>query len=509
MVKPERVLRGNYIQGHFVTVDDPNGEIESRNPGALDTDPVRVPFCFEHVHEAVSAAKRSYTSWKRLPAEHRIQALARYRDLMSQRSEELAAHVSFEVGKPLWEARAEVVETLRMMDYFLAAGSQTAIEHRTDEAGDDAVGVVRYHSRGVMVVIPPASQPVYCAHAHLFPSLVHGNTVVLKASKGAPLVGQYLAEIVHEAALPAGVVNVIQGDAEVARRLSTDPGVDGIFFTGQYETGLKIRKQVLSDYWKVVVLEMGGKNSLVVWDDCRYERALYDAFLATYLTSGQRSASTNRIIVHKAIFDRFVSDFHTLSKKARIGLGLVDGDGAPFMGPLLNEAILENYLRYQGIAVREGCEELMRGKSLERDTKGYYVSPSIHLVTTPDPKSVYQKTEIFGPAVAIYKASDLDEAAELVNLPQHGLAAAIYTGARENYLRLAEEVRVGAFHWNRPTTTPCYKLPFGGVKKSGNARPMGSFSGQQCTYPVSSLEYTGKFDLTRLPPQLPRIDKQG
>ncbi len=509
-MNPERICRGNYIQGHFLKVDDPNGEVESRNPGNLELSPITFPFCFAHVHEAVSAAKRGFSSWKRLPAATRNAALMRYRDLLQQRAETLAWHIAFEVGKPLWEARLEVSKTLTLIDWAVKEGSQTAVQLTVDKADEEAsTGVVRFHARGVMAVIPPASQPLFGSHLHAMPALVHGNTVVMKASKAAPMVGQFIAECVHDAGLPAGVLNLIHGDSEVARRLTSDSDVDGIFFTGHYETGFKIRKQVLSDYWKTIVLELGGKNTLVVWDDCQYEKTLHEAVYSSFLTTGQRCLSTSRILVHEKLFDKFVENFHTLSKKCRIGSGLTEGADTPFMGPLLSEGAMENYLRYQGIAVREGCDEIMRGKPLERGEKGYYVSPSIHVVATPDSKSVYQKNEIFGPNVALYKVRDLDEAAELVNLPQHGLAASIYTGARENYLRLAEEVKVGMFHWNRPTVTPCFRLPYGGLKKSGNARPMGSFSGYQCTYPVSSLEYTGGFEISRLPVQLPKLDPKG
>ncbi len=150
---------------------------------------------------------------------------------------------------------------------------------------------------------------------------------------------------------------------------------------------------------------------------------------------------------------------------------------------------MENYLRFQGMAVREGCEEIMRGKTLERDKKGYYVSPSIHVVENPDAKAVYQTSEVIGPNVAVYKVTDLEAAIDVVNLPRFGLAASIYTAARENFLRLSEEARVGVFHWNGMTVKNSYRLPYGGIKKSGNHRPMGSSALYQCTYPVSSLEY--------------------
>ena len=144
-------------------------------------------------------------------------------------------------------------------------------------------------------------------------------------------------------------------------------------------------------------METGGKNATIVWDDCNYEKALYDTVLSSFLTAGQRCLSSARVLVHEKIFDRFTEDFHNLAKKCRVDYGFVEGEKAPFMGPLISEASTENYLRYQGIAVREGCEEVMRGKTLERDKKGYYVSPSIHWVKTRSPKAFTRRMRYMGP----------------------------------------------------------------------------------------------------------------
>ena len=158
-----------------------------------------------------------------------------------------------------------------------------------------------------MVIISPANLPVFGPHTHLIPALVNGNTVVLKASKCAPMVGQLLAEIGHDAGLPAGVFNLIHGDAEVGRRLVSHAEVDGVLFTGPYETGSKIKKQLVSDYGKILVFEMGGKNAVVVWEDCHYRKALHDTMLSAYLTTGQRCTSASRILVHTKLFDRFLA----------------------------------------------------------------------------------------------------------------------------------------------------------------------------------------------------------
>jgi succinylglutamic semialdehyde dehydrogenase len=233
--------------------------------------------------------------------------------------------------------------------------------------------------------------------------------------------------------------------------------------------------------------------------------ALSHAFLSAFLTSGQRSANSHRILVHEKIFDRFVGDFHQLAKRCKIGSGLIEGDEAPFMGPLLSEKSVENYLSIQGIAVREGAEEIMRGKPLERKERGFYVSPSIHVVEEPKPKSVYEQSEIFGPNAAFYKVKDLEEAVEWINQAEYGLVASVYTQTKTVLSRCLEELRVGQLHANLPTTHPCEALPFGGLRRSGNGRPMGSLAYTQATYPVGLAEAAGTTSPVFVPSTLPRL----
>ncbi|MEM4417251.1 MAG: aldehyde dehydrogenase family protein, partial [Nitrososphaerota archaeon] len=208
----------------------------------------------------------------------------------------------------------------------------------------------------------------------------------------------------------AGVFNVVHGGFELGRRLASHAGVDIVFFVGAFEKAQKIEKGLLTDYAKTLVLDTGGKNGFLVWEDAPYESTLQHAFYSAFLTSGQRATSAHRILVHESLFDRFVSDFHGMAKRCKIGYGLHEGEDTPFLGPLLSEKSVENYLAVQGIAVREGCEEIMRGKPIERKERGYYVSPSLHVVHEPKPKSVYEHMEIFGPNAAFYRIRDLEEA---------------------------------------------------------------------------------------------------
>ncbi len=496
--------RGDYIQGKFVKVTDSNGEVANQNPGSLETPAVVFPYRFEHVNEAVTAAKRGFNNWRRIPLSDRLAALSRYREVLSKEQDKLVQLITLEVGKPLWESKQEVSETLAFFDLTLKEAADRPLETSLSDAGPGMTGAVKLFPHGVTAVTGATDIPSLGAHRSFLPALVYGNTVVFKSSKYAPTVGQFFAHLSHEAGIPAGVFNVIHGGFEMGRRLAAHAGVDVIFFTGSFEKAQKIQKQILGDFSKILVTDTGGKNSLLVWEDAHYETALSHAFLSAFLTSGQRSLNAHRLLVHEKIFDKFVADFHALAKKCKIGYG-INEDENPFLGPLLSEKSVENYLSIQGIAVREGAEEIMRGKTLERKERGYYVSPSIHVVEEPKPKSVYEQSEIFGPNAAFYKVKDLDEAVEWINQAEYGLAAALYTQSKTVLSRCLEEIQVGQLHWNLPTTHPCEKLPMGGLRRSGNGRPMGSLAYTQCTYPVGVAEAAPGANPVVMPPCLPRL----
>ncbi len=484
----EMAWRGDFIGGTFVKTKESQGEVLSKNPGDLDAPAVRFPFGYDHVPQAVSAARNAFTRWRHIPNSDRYSAVSRYRDILAKNSQRIAFSLSVEGGKPLWESQLEVKETLDLIEFFLKLAPQTGreIEVPLDSLGG-ITGAYRYFPLGPLAAITPSTQPLYYSHSHIIPALLSGNTVVMKSSKFNPITGQIVAEVANDAQLPPGVFNLLHGNEEVARRLITSNDIQGVFFTGSHEKGLHIRKELLNDYWKQLVLQAGGKNTMILWDDCHYEKALQDSLYACFVTSGQRYTSARRLVVHDSLFDKFQNDLHALAKKVSIGYGAQQSDHPPFMGPLVSEAKMENYLRYQGIAVREGCEEIMRGKTIEKDRRGYYVSPSIHSVPGINAKSAYQKEEIFGPNVALYRASRLEEAIDIANFRSYGLVHAVYTQNKDVYSQLVAEVRCGLLHWNRPTTTTCFRLPVGGVGMSGNHRPMGSLAAFQCTYPSSSV----------------------
>ncbi len=494
--------KGDFIQGKFIPVIKGDGEIKDISPANLDDVLMNVPFKHEHIDEACVAAKKAYPTWAALPFETRKSYLLRLKELFDSHADHMAQIISRDTGKPLWEALTEAKALGAKIDITLNHSIKLIAEERVLNALPQVDGVIRFKSRGVMAVIGPFNFPAHLPNGHIIPALIAGNTVVFKASEQTPAVGQFMAELFEKAEFPAGVFNLVQGDGAAGGRLVANEFVDGILFTGSYEVGLKIKQETLTHYWKILALEMGGKNATVVWEDADLDKAIYESLIGAYMSAGQRCSGTSRIIVHPKLADEFTERFYQAAKKLSIG----HWQDNTFMGTLINASAVEKYIRFQEIANREGAESLMRGKSLDLKHKGYYVTPSIHLVKKFDANSVYQKSEIFGPNVAIYQSADFNETMDIVNSSGYGLAMALFSKDKNLYQQALIQARVGILNWNRTTNGASSKLPFGGMGKSGNDRPSGHFAIQYCTVPVASLEDTTPFDITKILPGM-NLDK--
>nr|BFD61450.1 succinylglutamate-semialdehyde dehydrogenase [Bdellovibrio sp. HM001] len=488
--------KGDFINGRFVPVTKGDGEFKDISPADLNDTVMTVPFKHDHIDEACVAAKKAYMPWSMLTMDERRGYLLRLKEMYDTHAEQMAQIISRETGKPTWEALTEAKALGAKIDITLNHSLKLVAEERIANALPQVEGVIRYRSRGVMAVIGPFNFPAHLPNGHIIPALIAGNTVVFKPSEQTPAVGQFMAEMFEKAQFPPGVFNLVQGDGAAGGRLVASEHVDGVLFTGSYEVGLKIKQETLNHYWKILALEMGGKNATVVWDDADMDKAIYESLVGSYMTAGQRCSCTSRIILHPKIADEFTERFYQAAKKLTIGHWTEN----TFMGPLINAAAVEKYIRFQEIANRENCESLMRGKALDLKHKGYYVTPSIHLVNKFDPNSVYQKSEIFGPNVAIYQSDNFDETMNIVNSSGYGLVMALFSKNKELYDQALHKARVGLLNWNRTTNGSSSRLPFGGMGKSGNDRPSAHFAIQYCTVPVASLEDATPFDPTKILP---------
>ena len=487
---------GDYIDGTWVKSDRPDGEFTDVSPSDLKDEIMRLEYRYDHVARAAEAATKAFKSWSLTPPEERFAALRRLKEIYIAESAAMAEVISRETGKPLWEGQNEVKTMINKIDITLDHSMKLVEDTKVANALPNVDGYVRHKARGVMAVLGPFNFPGHLPNGHIVPALATGNTVVFKPSELTPAIGQMMAQMFEKAQFPKGVFNLVQGVGETGKRLVADDNVDGVLFTGSYETGLKIKQATMEHYWKILALEMGGKNATIVWDDADINKALYETIQGSFLTSGQRCSGTSRVILHRSVVDKFVDKFYETAKKLTIGYWKDN----PFMGPLINSDAVEKYLRFQEIAQREGCERLMRGKALDMDRPGYYVTPSICIVKEFKEDSVYQKSEIFGPNVAIYAVDDFDEALKINDSTGFGLAMSVFTKKRELYERALYEARTGIVNWNRPTNGASSRLPFGGLGKSGNDRPTAHFAVHYCTVPVATLEDMTELDLKGMPP---------
>lgn len=484
--------RGDFIDGKFLNTERADGEFVDSSPANLKDEIMVLEYRYDHVHMAAEAARRAFKKWSQESQETRNSFLHRLKEVYVSRGDQIAEVIARETGKPLWEAKTEAKSMVGKIDITLNHSMKLVQEEKVENALPGVDGFIRHRPRGVMAVLGPFNFPGHLPNGHIIPALATGNTVVFKPSELTPATGQLIAEMFAEAGFPKGVFNLVQGIGETGKRLVADENIDGILFTGSYETGLKIKQATLEHHWKLLALEMGGKNASIVWDDADLNKAIYETLIGTFVSAGQRCSCTSRVILHKKIADKFIDKFYESAKKLSIGHWADN----PFMGPLINSDAVEKYLRFQEIAQREGCERLMRGKALDVDGySGYYVTPSICLVNEFTRKSVYQKSEIFGPNVAIYQVEDFDEALEINDSTGFGLVTSVFSKNENLYHETVAKARVGLVNWNRTTNGASSRLPFGGIGKSGNDRPTAHYAVYYCTVPVASLEDRTEFNV--------------
>jgi len=487
---------GNYINGKFVRHHRPDYVWENKSPADLKDTVIKIESQLDQVDEACVAAKNAFEEWSTMKLEERSQYLLRLKELFISHAEEMAVLISRETGKPLWETKGEAAALANKIDITLNQSMKLVADQVVENALPGVTGKTIYKPRGTMVVLGPFNFPAHLPNGHIIPALATGNTVVFKPSEWTPAVGQFMAQLIDKAKFPPGVFNLVHGKGDVGERLVMHEKVDGILFTGSYEVGFKIKQATLGHYWKILALEMGGKNASIVWDDADMEKAIYENVIGAFSSTGQRCSCTSRIILSRKIHDEFVSKFYETAKKLSIG----HWNSMSFMGPLINEGAVEKYIRFQGIAKREGNESLMRGKVLDTPYQGYYVTPSINIVNDASAQSVYQKNEIFGPNVAVYTVDDFAQATQIVNSSDYGLVLSVFSRDKSNYETAMRKCNVGLVNWNRATVGASSKLPFGGTGKSGNHQPSAHFAVYYCTTPVASLEDTTLFDRSKILP---------
>lgn len=480
-------LQGDYFNGQFCSDSEHADEkIEKFNPANLD-EKLWVSFIkFDYIDKVLESAQNGFKKWKLTTFNERINYLKKYQENLLLVQEELAEAIALETGKPLWEAKGEVKSVISKVDVTITDSLKRIQNQIFPQIMEKTEGEVFFKPIGPCLIIGPFNFPCHLAGGQILSALLAGNSIVFKPSEKTIYSAEILIRCLHQAGFPSGVVNFISGASETASRLVKSKLIKGVFFTGSKEVGQKILHSTYQDLSKLVALELGGKNTSIVHQDANLSFVLPELLQACYLTTGQRCTSTALVAVHRSHLDKFVAQFHELAKKIIIDHPIVH-EKTPFMGPLIDDHAQNNFLLFVGMGKREGAEEIMRGKSISKKHRGYYVSPSIHLMEKANSKSVFLNSEIFGPDCTIIPYDTIDEAIAIANMTEYGLASSIFTSDKKIQEHCLTHIEAGVININRSTVGASSRLPFGGIKSSGNYRPAAVSMIDACVYPVASL----------------------
>ncbi|MGZ8286531.1 MAG: succinylglutamate-semialdehyde dehydrogenase [Allosphingosinicella sp.] len=432
------------------------------------------------VDSEVARARSAWAGWAAKPLAVRIEALRRFANVVRGKKEALADLIARETGKPLWETATEVDAVVNKVDISVSAYSERTSQRRFEGALGARVAV-RHKPHGVLAVLGPYNFPAHLPNGHIVPALLAGNAVVFKPSEKTPAVGEMLVQLYHEAGVPEDVVRCVQGGVDVGKALAASPGLDGLLFTGSARAGLALHRQFADAPQKILALEMGGNNPLVVWDAKDVPAAAVIAVQSAFMSSGQRCTGARRLIVQEGQHEPLLAEIVKLAE--RIIVDHPHAAPAPFMGPVIDNQAADQ--------LQEAFLDLMikGGRAIRRLDRPVadkpFLTPAIIDVTDvaerPD-------AELFGPVLQVIRVPDFDAALAEANATRYGLAASLVGGSPELYDRFWANIRAGVINWNKPTNGAPSNAPFGGLGLSGNHRPSAFYAADYCAYPVTSSE---------------------
>lgn len=432
------------------------------------------------VDAAVSAARRAWAPWAARALTDRIALLRGFANTVRRDSDMLADLIAREAGKPLWEARNEIDSVVARIDIAVQAYAERTGKKKLD-AGVGASAALRHKPHGVMAVIGPFNFPAHIPCGHIIPALIAGNAVVFKPSEKTPAVGEALVAAFHRAGVPEDVIQCVIGGPEEGKALVAHPGIDGVLFTGSAQAGIAINRKLAANPGKIVALEMGGNNPVVVTETPKLADAAALIVQSAFTTAGQRCTSARRLIVVESVYDALMAELVPLARKLMVGHPL--GEPQPFMGPVIDNETADRLTESFVALLTAGGRPLLHMRRTMPDLP--FLSPGIIDVTdVPERPDI----ELFGPLLQVIRVPDLDTAITEANNTRFGLSASLIGGSPEDYGRFWANIRAGIINWNAPTNGASSKAPFGGVGLSGNHRPAAYYTADYCAYPVASNE---------------------
>ena len=460
----------NYIDGRWQKAST-RQTFENRNPADPDDLIGHFPDSGPaDVNEAAHAAREALDGWSDTPAPDRGKILKASGDLLIERKEDIARAMTREMGKPFFETKGDVQEAIDTA-YYAASETRRLFGTTVPSELPDKMNMAIRRPLGVCGIITAWNFPVAVPSWKIFPALAAGNTILFKPSEDAPHSGLRFVQTLIDAGIPDGVINVVNGADEAGEALVEHPEVDAIGFTGSYEVGTSIA-ETCGRLNKPTSLEMGGKNPMIVMDDANLDLALEGAIWGAYGTTGQRCTATSRLICHEAVQDELVEMIQDEAETLVLGDGNEDGTD---VGPLINEAAVENVHRYVEIGQDEGATLVMGGSPTTVDgLGGHFYEPTLFTDVTPD--LTIAREEIFGPVLSVFEVSSYDEAVEVANNAKYGLSSSIYTQDVNKSFHAMRDLEAGITYVNGPTIGAEAHMPFGGVKGTGNGQRDGGYA---------------------------------
>ncbi len=435
---------------------------------------------YGNVDDIVARARRAWPQWAAKPLANRIELVRRFANEVRKDQDEFAELIARETGKPLWEARTEVEAVIAKVEISVRAYAERTGQKKLD-SGLQGTAAVRHKPHGVMAVLGPYNFPAHLPNGHIIPALIAGNAVILKPSEKTPAVGERLLYFMNRAGIPAALVQLLVGGPEEGKALVAHPGVDGVLFTGSAQVGIAINRKLATDPGKIVALEMGGNNPLVVWDTAKLADAAALIVQSAFTTAGQRCTAARRLIVKDSMYDDVMAEVKRLTDRLIVGSPF--DEPQPFMGPVIDNNTADLLTESFVYLLSNGGKAISHMR--RRDENLPFLTPGMIDITGMADKP---DVELFGPILQVIKVDDFDQAIAEANNTRFGLSASLVGGTPQEYNRFWANIRAGIVNWNKPTNGASSAAPFGGTGYSGNHRPAAYYAADYCAYPVTSSE---------------------
>ncbi len=480
MTQENQFIDGQFINGQWLAGE--GHEMASVNPANDEVIWAALSATESQVNSAVDAAREAFYPWADKTVEERLEIIKKFAELLGEYKEKMAYAIALETGKPLWETRTEVGAMIgKIAISEKAYFERTGTKENPMPAGK---AILRHRPHGVVAVYGPYNFPGHLPNGHIVPALIAGNTVIFKPSELTPMVAQLTVELWQKAGLPNGVLNLVQGEVETGKALAAHPQVDGLFFTGSSGTGHLLHKQFAAQPNKILALEMGGNNPLIVTEAANTDAVVHDIIQSAFISTGQRCTCARKLLLPVgAEGDAILAKLIDATKAIVVGDSLAEGADEPFIGSMISEAAALGMVQAQKDLVAKGGKILVELSHLKESTG--FVSPGIidctDIADFPD-------DEHFGPLLKVFRFTDFDQAIKISNDTSYGLSAGLLSDNEHLYNKFLSRIRAGIVNWNRPITGASSAAPFGGVGKSGNHRASAYYAADYCAYPVASVE---------------------